>query len=183
MKQVLPFEQFFNLGRLSQAEQTVMLAPDSAQRAQIAAWAGVETIKSLTAKIDLRKQSASQFLVNFKLRAEIGQNCVATLEPVSSFISKEFNRLLNFSHARSLIESRVDPVAHPTILDLSEEEGPEEIESLRYDLAGPVLEELVLAIDPYPRKAIFQPPTEPEGTDDPAAQSPFAVLKSLKSRS
>jgi hypothetical protein len=183
MKQILPFEQFFNLGRLSQTEQTVMLAPDSAQRDQIAVWAGVEAVKSLTAKIDLRKQSASQFLVNFELRAEISQNCVVTLEPVNSLVSKDFNRLLSFSCARSPIKLRLSPVAHPAVLDLSEEEGPEEIGSLCYDLAGPVLEELVLAIDPYPRKAIFQPPAEPEERDDPAAQSPFAILKSLKSRS
>ncbi len=32
-----------------------------------------------------------------------------------------------------------------------EEDAPEEIDSLHYDLAAPLVEEFVLAIDPYPR--------------------------------
>ena len=60
----------------------------------------------------------------------------------------------------------------------SREEGPEEIESLHYDLAGPVLEEYVLSLDPYPRRpgVEFAPETGP--LDRP--ESPFSVLKSLK---
>lgn len=176
MKKTWPFEQFFNLGRLSQAEQIVRLAPDSEQRANIAAWAGVEGIKSLIAEAGLSKLSATQFLAKFKLRAEIEQNCVATLEPMTSIISKDFSRLLNFSPVG--LQQAV--AAHSSVLDIAEEEGPEEIESLCYDLAGPVLEELVLSIDPYPHMASFQPPVEAE-TADSDAQSPFAVLKSLKS--
>ena len=55
---------------------------------------------------------------------------------------------------------------------------PEEIDSLHYDLAAPLIEEFILGLDPYPRApgVAFQPP-EGEG----AAESPFAVLKGLKS--
>jgi hypothetical protein len=44
-----------------------------------------------------------------------------------------------------------------------------------------VLEELVLAIDPYPRKpgVAFQPPADEGGQ----AEHPFAVLKKLKTKS
>ncbi|HEY5347657.1 MAG TPA: YceD family protein [Rhizomicrobium sp.] len=177
MKQALPIEHIFDLGRLSQAEQTVTLAPDAEQRARIAAWAGVEEIKSFAAEVNLRKQSASLFLADFKLRTEVEQNCVATLEPMSTMIARDFSRTLHFAAApyHSGIQT---PVA---LLDMTEEEGPEEIESLRYDLAAPILEELVLAIDPYPRKATFQAPSDPAPDDGP--QSPFAALKSLKSRS
>ena len=55
---------------------------------------------------------------------------------------------------------------------------PRRSTSLDYDLAVPVLEEFVLAIDPYPRK---------DGTASRrprnrtlAPESPFAVLKRLK---
>ena len=69
-----------------------------------------------------------------------------------------------------------------TVLDASEEEGPEEIDSLHIDLAPPLLEEFTLALDPYPRR-----PGEPnlprhnraEGSG--GAESPFAALKNLKS--
>ena len=64
------------------------------------------------------------------------------------------------------------------MLDVGPEEGPEEIQSLHYDLAVPVLEEYVLSLEPYPRRpgVEFALQTDPE--DRP--ESPFAVLKSLK---
>jgi len=60
-----------------------------------------------------------------------------------------------------------------------EDDVPEEISSLHYDLAAPLVEELVLAIDPYPRApgVEFAPPEDGEQ----APESPFAVLKGLKS--
>ncbi len=64
------------------------------------------------------------------------------------------------------------------VLDSAEEEGPEEIESLHYDLAGPALEEYVLGLEPYPRAPQvwnFSPRRWLE-----APESPFAVLKGLK---
>ena len=61
-----------------------------------------------------------------------------------------------------------------------EEDAPEAIESLHYDLAAPALEEYSLALDPYPRApgAEF---SSPDGTSD-ARDNPFAVLKALKKR-
>ncbi len=65
------------------------------------------------------------------------------------------------------------------VVDAGPEEGPEEIESLHYDLAAPALEDYVLALEPYPRcpGVAF---TAPEGAAG-APESPFAVLKDLKS--
>ena len=67
-------------------------------------------------------------------------------------------------------------------LDLSDrdEEEPEEIDNLHYDLAGPALEEFLLALDPYPRRPGVA--FDPAAVGDPPPESPFAVLKSLKSR-
>jgi len=65
-------------------------------------------------------------------------------------------------------------------LAAAEDEAPEEIESLDYDLAGPLLEELSLAIDPYPRApgVTFESPAD----ETRSAEGPFAALKSLKER-
>ena len=54
---------------------------------------------------------------------------------------------------------------------------PDEIESLRYDLAAPLREELALAIDPYPRApgVAFEKPDDADKSDHP-----FAVLERLK---
>ena len=61
-----------------------------------------------------------------------------------------------------------------------DEDVPEEIESLHYDLAGPLLEEFVLALDPYPRAPGGGISAPPKAADD-RPESPFAVLKGLKS--
>jgi uncharacterized metal-binding protein YceD (DUF177 family) len=175
MKAAPPIEQLFDLGRLSQAEQSVTIAPDVDARARIASWTDVVAVPSLTAEVTLHKISASQFSAAYRLSADIVQNCVATLEPMTTHIARDFTRLLHFAAA----PYRAGPASEP--LDLAAEDGPEEIESLRYDLALPLLEELVLAIDPYPRKpgVAFQPPGEAEDAPD-RPESPFAVLKSLK---
>ena len=64
----------------------------------------------------------------------------------------------------------VDPVS-------SDDDVRQEITSLKYDLAGPLLEELILAIDPYPRKAeaVFEAPPAGDGSGHP-----FAALAALK---
>jgi hypothetical protein len=169
-----PFAHDYNLGRLGNAGDEVRLVPDAAQRAAIAGWAGILSLDGFEARVGIRKKGASGFVLDYRLTADVVQACVVTLEPVSAHLDRAFARELLFSAPvhRKGIESA------PVMLDASAEEGPEEIESLHYDLAGPALEEFALALDPYPRRpgVAFTPPEE--GAEPP--QSPFAVLKSLK---
>jgi hypothetical protein len=62
-----------------------------------------------------------------------------------------------------------------------DDEVPDEIDNLHYDLAEPLLEEFALALDPYPRApgVEFAAPAE----DDQKPESPFAVLKNLGKQS
>jgi hypothetical protein len=87
-----------------------------------------------------------------------------------------FARELEFVGAVS--HRTTESVLPELVLDIGPEEGPEEIHSLHYDLAVPVLEEYTLSLEPYPRRpgVEFAPPSDPEDR----AESPFAVLKSLK---
>ena len=68
----------------------------------------------------------------------------------------------------------------PALIDLSaaDDDDPELLDQPVLDLAGPLLEELSLALDPYPRApgASFEVPPEPQA----AAENPFAVLEKLK---
>jgi uncharacterized metal-binding protein YceD (DUF177 family) len=65
------------------------------------------------------------------------------------------------------------------IADLADD-GLETIDSPIVDVAAPVLEELSLALDPYPRKpgVAYVPPEE--GDAAAVKESPFSVLKNLK---
>jgi hypothetical protein len=176
MTEVLPFREMYNLGRLGQAGDVVTLAPDAAARAAIARWAGILSLDALTAVVTLRKASPTRFKLAVRLEADVTQACVVTLEPVSGHIAQDFDRELHFSAPRR--RAGTGESAGVTLMNPEDDEAPEEIESLHYDLAGPVLEELVLALDPYPRR----PGVEFAAGEAPAdgRESPFAVLKGLK---
>ena len=165
-----PVHHFFDLGDLSQAGSRITVAAKGDDLVRLAQWAGVAQVRVFGADVELRRLSQSRFMFEADLEADIVQNCVVTLEPVAAHIGRHIVRELHFSahpHAQS----------GELTLSAGDEEVPEEITSLDYDLAGPLLEEFVLAIDPYPRKegADFDPPTQEVGPPE----SPFAVLKRL----
>jgi len=163
-----PIAQPYELGRLGQADDEVVIAPGDEERARIAQWAGIDALDAFRAKIDLRKVTPTRFSLDAVLTADIVQSCVVTLEPVKSHVESSFTRDLFLTQVKSF-DTDVAPV---------DEDGREEIASLHYDLAVPVLEELALLIDPYPRcpGVEFEPPTD--GADEDA--HPFAALGKLK---
>jgi len=172
--QSLPISQNTNLARLGNAGDAVTITADDAQRAAIAKWAGIVSLDAFEAKVEIKKLGPDRFGLGFHLTADLGQACVVSLEPVQSRIDHSFNRELHFIGRHKQVSDDSGP---DLVLD-TEEEGPEEIESLHYDLAGPVLEEFVLSLEPYPRRpgVEFAPRTDTK--DHP--ESPFAVLKDLK---
>ena len=178
MTEGLPLSHNYNLGRLGNAGDAVRIVADAEQRAAIAKWSGVLSVEKLEAAVELKKLSATRFGLSFHLLAEVNQACVVTLEPVAGRIDHHFERELHFiGQVRHKADSLVEKGAE-LVLDADPEEGPEEIQSLHYDLAGPVLEEYVLSLEPYPRRPGVAFNAEPEGEDPP--ESPFAVLKTLK---
>ena len=171
-----PISKLYELGRLSLAGDEVTIAPLPDDLPRIAQWADVDAVETFKAKIALRKISPTRFSLAAALTADIVQSCVVTLDPVRSHIERSFTRDLFLTQAAQHIAKTVD-------IDVMaiDEDGREEIASLRYDLAVPVLEEFALAIDPYPRAAgvAFEPPEDE--ADSP--KHPFAALKDLKTRS
>jgi hypothetical protein len=169
-----PIAHSYNLARLGNAGDEVRLEADEGQRAAIAALAGALSVARFAATVILKKTGPSHFALDYRLQADIAQACVVTLEPVAARIERSFTRELHFTGGR-----RPPEVAD---LDLSvpDEDEPEEIDNLHYDLAGPALEEFLLALDPYPRCPGVE--FDPGAQGDPPPESPFAVLKSLKSR-
>ena len=176
MTEGLPFSHSYNLARLGNAGDTVRFAADADQRAAIAKWAGILSLENFQTEVEIKKLAPNRFGLAFHLTADVTQSCVVTLEPVAGHLDKGFTRELVFvgpSRHRNTTDSGPD-----LVLDTDQEEGPEEIDSLHFDLAGPVLEEFVLSLEPYPRRpgVAFEPPSD--GLEAPP--SPFAVLKSLK---
>ena len=163
-----PLRHLYELGRLGQAGDTVTIAPSQEERARIAQWADIDAVESFTATVGLKKLTPTRYAIEASLVADIVQSCVVTLDPVKSHIERSFHRDLFLTQTKPELEIDIAPV---------DEDGREEIATLRYDLAVPVLEELALAIDPYPRApgVEFAPPED----EDPPPH-PFAALKALK---
>lgn len=172
-----PFEQDYDLGDLRRGEEEIRVEARGEDLARIAAWADVRAVESFGSTVRLRKHSATRFSLDAVLEADIVQDCVVTLEPVRSHIARPVHRELHRAESVRLKPHESIPLG----AGAGDDEVPEEIDSLTYDLAAPLLEELVLAIDPYPRApgVEFAAPAEP----DAKPESPFAVLKSLKDRS
>jgi len=178
MSDSLPITHVYNLNRLGNAGDAVHFAADAAQRAAIAQWSGVVGLDAWAVDVTLSKLGPTRFGLDFTVTADVTQACVVTLEPVANHLEHKFHRELHFAgQIRRQLEADSGP---ELVLDAGDEEGPEEIESLHYDLAAPALEEYVLALDPYPRKAGVEFDAPKAGLDAP--ESPFAVLKGLKSQ-
>lgn len=169
-----PLQHFFELGGLSQAGAEVTVKAKAGELPGLADWGGVDSVKQFTATVSLRRLSQSSFSFEADLTADVVQTCVVTLEPVESRISRHITRELRLAPRLPL------PEAGELTLAAGDDDVPETIASPDYDLAAPLLEEYVLAIDPYPRKAgvAFDLPAAPEAPQS----SPFAVLKALKDR-
>jgi hypothetical protein len=163
----------YNLNRLGQAGDEIAFTAGDQERAALAKFAGVLGVPSFEARIGLKKLSPTRFAVSYELAANLIQACVVTLEPLEARIERTFARELHFTP-----NLRRD-VAKDVVVGTEDDDLPEEIDSLHYDLAGPLIEEFVLAIDPYPRAAGVEFATPPDPGGKP--ENPFAALKTLKS--
>jgi uncharacterized metal-binding protein YceD (DUF177 family) len=111
-----------------------------------------------------------------RLRAEVVQSCVVTLEPVAAEIDETFVRIFS--------ADSVGPASEA--VDLDADDPPDPIVGGAIDIGEAVAEEFGLALDPYPRaRGAVLDQSEPEVSqsgDAPAEnrrESPFAALRGL----
>ena len=169
----LPLSHLYNLNRLGQAGDEVSFSATEEERTALARFTDVLRVDLFAAHAVLRKPAPNRFQLDFTLEADIVQACVVSLADVPSHIERRFSRELHFDPALKRAKDR------PVEDFLQEDDKPEEIDSLHYDLAAPLIEEFVLAIDPYPKApgVAFEAPKDAQDTPE----NPFAVLKGLKS--
>jgi hypothetical protein len=149
------------------------LQADEGARGRIARALGLDDLLSLEAEL-----RASPWLdgaqVDGRWRARVRQTCGVTLEPFESDLEGQI-------HLRALPQGSAalggaDGAGGELDLDPEGEDPPDALEGDRLDLGAYVVEDLSLAIDPFPRK----PGVEFEAPEQPGEPSPFAVLAKLK---
>jgi len=169
----VPLERIRDLSDVPDAGYELDIHPGVDELRALAKWAGVDEVSNFRARVLVRGQSKTRFLEEAELEADIVQGCVVTLEPVRTHIARKFTRTLHLVRGVQGFGDKGGPVAASG----GAEDSPDEIDSPVYDLGIPLREELVLAIDPYPRApgVAFEPPPDVDHTE-----SPFAVLEKLK---
>ena len=98
------------------------------------------------------------------------QACVVSLEPVPSKVSSTIKR-------RYRLAPRLGRKAKIEDISPADDDEPELLEVSVIDLYAPLLEEMALGVNPYPRAPGVAFTAREEGE---ARESPFAALKNLK---
>jgi cytochrome b pre-mRNA-processing protein 3 len=174
-----PYSAALDLGLVPERGKELVLTPSESERATISGWLEIEALESLKATILITRLAENEYSYAANFDADVVQACVVTLAPVRAHLSGEVQRSFRV-RPRSSASRRKKPAPEPQAMDISvlDEDGPELLDSPIIDLAAPLLEELSLALDPYPRApgVVFQPPAEVVAP----AHHPFAVLEQLK---
>jgi uncharacterized metal-binding protein YceD (DUF177 family) len=168
-----PYTYPFELAGVSERGVELSISPDAAERARIAAWLGALEVPRLDATIRLARLDDDVYRYDAEFTAEVVQACVVTLEPVPSQHTGSATR-----RYRLMAKAPRRPSRGVEIDVGADEDETELLLSSLVDIAAPVLEELSLSLDPYPRApgVTFEPPKEESAAKD----SPFAVLAKLK---
>ena len=146
------------------------LEPTAEERARIVKALNLVSLDSFSVDLQITP-TVSGWRMDGRVVAEAVQACGLTLEPLPESINQTF--LVNLSE-----EAQEPEVDENGEIDLELNDFfPDVVEDGKIDLGQYALEQLSLALDPFPRKegAVFVQPPEP------VEISPFAALKALKS--
>lgn len=166
------FSRIVTPDRLGGPKTAESLAASTEERGQVARRLGILAVDRLEADLVVKNLGAGQYRVEGPWEAEVQQACVVTLEPVADRLS---GRLEAAFEARDGKDQGSEVVVDPEAAD-----PPEALPAAGIDLGELVVQELAVALDPYPRApgakvpAAYRPPEVDED------KGPFAALKALK---
>ncbi|HEV7228191.1 DUF177 domain-containing protein [Brevundimonas sp.] len=164
MSDAPPLSEPIRLNQIG-AGLTRRLEPDEAQRRAVARWLDLQSLDAFVAEMTVAPAPVG-WTLSGRITAEAVQSCGLTLAPVPARIDQMFRI--------ALVEAGENEASEVEVF--LEDDAPDLIEDGRIDLGHHSVEQLSLALDPFPRApgAEFTPPEES------AEISPFAVLKALK---
>jgi len=176
------FSRVVKLESVPLAGFKVDIAAEAAERAAVAARIGVQAVSSLSLKgIVQRAEQAGAFLLTAEVEAEVTQTCVVSLEPLAARLKVRVRRgILESGPGQAGVrQAGAGAKERETVVDPEGEDPPDLSPDGAVDLGEVATEELVLALDPYPRKPGAEWPRHGlEGDGD--KEGPFASLRRLK---
>lgn len=176
------FTRPMHVGEVTEEGRSFEVAAKEAECAALARRFAIAGLRSLSAEGCVRRGAGrTRFQLSGRLRAEVVQICVVTLQPLDVQLDVAFEREYA-TDARDEWGQAEAPGAE-IVLSLDNDDAPEPLEGGVLDVGEAVAQELSLALDPFPRKpgAVFD---EHEDGAPVAASadnsSPFAALASFK---
>lgn len=151
--------------------------------------AGAEECRRVAERLDLvalaglafagrleRGPRAGVLILRGRLEAEATQRCVVTLEPVPARLAVEIERYFALGPEAEVDEILVSP----------DDEEPEPLDADCLDLGEIAVEELALALDPYPRAVDAEAELEAQrhamSEEAETRRSAFSALAALRDR-
>jgi len=169
------FARLVQAAKVGEGGLAVSVTPAPGNLPKIADYLELVSLQGLSGDVLLTRWRAKGVKVTGHFSADVTQSCVVTLEPVQAHIEGDFER-------RFLPGAEVNPNEGkiPEInLDAESEDPPEPL-GREIDLGEILVEELSLALDPYPRKPGVEFAAEQETVAKP--DNPFAVLAKLRGK-
>ena len=168
---------------VSQAEDKALRVKLTATEAECNALAkqdNLPAISNLTAQFEVTTAGRGIFLVTGEVRARVTQICVVSLDPFETDIVQAVE--LSFASPQDVERAEAAYAKRheedPDAEDIPE--PPDPIINGRIDLGAVAAEQLVLGLDPYPRKPGAEFPVELSQVGEIAEVSPFAALAKLR---
>ena len=151
------------LSRIGAHPLDVRVQAEPDELAAVAARLRLPAVHSLRCGFTLNRSAKDVFDAHGSLTAEVEQTCVVSLDAFRSEVNESF-------HIRFVPEDALSDSLDP---DAPDEVGyPGDV----IDLGEAAVEQLALALDPYPHK----PGTEPPAAASDAYANPFAGLERFK---
>ena len=160
------FTRPVRVDRIADTGLCMTVQADAAECAAIAARLLLPAVARLVCRWDLRRGGHGEVAADGLLQAEVTQECVVTLDPFAASVAEAFTVRFVVAGRESETETADDP------------DEPDELpyDGITLDLGDAAVEQLALALDPYPRspQAVL-----PEDAETPA-DSPFSALAKLR---
>lgn len=164
--------------KLAGGDFAIEVGASAAECLALAQRFGFRRIEALNARVAVGRRAGGLIRVEGRLRAQIVQDCVLSLEPVPQAIDEAFR--LDFAR-----EKHAEGREGGEILLSAAADAPEPLEGSSIDIGEIVAEQLALLADPYPRRAgvsladvLAQP--APRQRKISNKNKPFAALRKLR---
>jgi uncharacterized metal-binding protein YceD (DUF177 family) len=176
-------ERIVDLDRMGVQGTALELTCSESERGALAERFGFLGLPAFSARVTVDRRAGGLIVVEGRLRGQVVQACILTLDPVS----QDLNEVFRIVFKQNLTEPR-DPESGEALVN-AHPDSPEPLLGNQLDVGEIVAEQLSLAADPYPRKAGVKledvlPKMRQEGRHGrpEPRRHPFAGLQALRDK-